>query len=55
MRSPFELPELFTLSGQIVTGETSLEQLVLAAGGNTCSGGTGDGNTCGSGSGAKVD
>jgi len=55
MRSPFELPELFTLSGQIVTGETSLEQLVLSAGANTCSAGSGDGNSCSGGSGAILD
>ena len=55
MERPFELPELITLSGKRLSEDMSFEDLVLSAGGNTCSSGSGDGNTCSSGSGSKPD
>lgn len=48
----FELPEIVTLAGHSV-GPDFDDLMLLAAGGNTCSGGTGDSNTCGPGSGGK--
>lgn len=48
----FELPEIVTLSGQSV-GPDFDDLMLLAAGGNTCSGGSGDTNSCSPGSGGK--
>jgi hypothetical protein len=45
----FEIPEIFTLSGQKLDSETDFS--VPELGGNNCSAGGGTGNNCSSGSG----